>query len=95
MSSLLTIVIWLGSGFAFAAGFFIGIWIVGKRNNDWSRSAEEANTLMRERNEIDRRSLGCEIRHLNRRSMLDATLSFLGLFLFVAVLDALAPRSRQ
>ena len=58
MDSLLTILIWLGSGFAFAVGFIVGMCIMGramsneKKNNDL---AAEVNALLRERNAIGER----------------------------------------
>ena len=55
-----TILIWLGSGFAFGVGFCIGIWIntlTLKRRKDNDSVVQKANNLLSERNEIGREHL--------------------------------------
>lgn len=54
MTTALTILTWLGSGFAFAAGFFVGIWMMHSRVSSWTKEESESIKLLRERNEIDR-----------------------------------------
>lgn len=55
-----TILIWLGSGFAFAVGVCVGVWLMTVRDRSLKRagdSAQEATDLLRERNEIGKRQL--------------------------------------
>lgn len=55
---MLTILIWLGSGFAFAAGFCAGLWfftLTVRRQTDNTAKQDVANDLLRERNDIGRR----------------------------------------
>ena len=50
-----TILIWLGSGFAFAAGFMVGIWLMTwKKGNQDAQNDLTADSLveLRRRNEI-------------------------------------------
>lgn len=51
MDAVLTILIWLGSGFAFAVGVALGVFVMRQRD-----STEMAD-LMRERNELDRQKI--------------------------------------
>ncbi len=58
MDAFLTILIWLGSGFALAVGVFIGAtlmcWVANARSKT-DETAAESVTLLRERNEIGTR----------------------------------------
>lgn len=58
MDSLLTILVWLGSGFAFAVGVIVGMCIMGRAmSNEKKNNAitDEVNALLRERNAIGER----------------------------------------
>jgi uncharacterized membrane-anchored protein YhcB (DUF1043 family) len=58
MEAFLTILIWLGSGFAFAVGVIFGIIITGLIWKDRKKAddiAAEVNALLKERNEIGSR----------------------------------------
>jgi hypothetical protein len=52
------LMIWLGSGFAFAVGCMIGVVfsgaILGRKNKKWDEQSAEANKYLAERNEISR-----------------------------------------
>lgn len=48
-----TILIWLGSGFAFASGFAVGVWILRKSYGENVSERENIiNKLLEKRNEI-------------------------------------------
>jgi uncharacterized membrane-anchored protein YhcB (DUF1043 family) len=58
MDSFLTILIWLGSGFAFAVGVCLGAFLmrlVWRDRGKAERNLADANDLLRKRNEIGER----------------------------------------
>ena len=58
MDSFLTILIWLGSGFAFAVGVCLGAFLmrlVWRDRGKAERNLDDANDLLRKRNEIGER----------------------------------------
>jgi uncharacterized membrane-anchored protein YhcB (DUF1043 family) len=58
METLWTLISWFGSGFAFAGGFFVGIFLMAIATRDKKKQeklSEETTVLMRERNELDKR----------------------------------------
>lgn len=60
MEIVLQLLIWLGSGFAFAVGVTLGVFLtvqVTKRGDRGERTAEAANLLLRERNVIGERQV--------------------------------------
>ena len=54
---MIDILIWLGSGFAFALGICVGAWAMRATFPKDSRNLDNANDLLRERNEIGRRQV--------------------------------------
>jgi len=56
MEMMVTILIWLGSGFAFAVGIFFGAWAMRKAGGglDAVKVNEKANEALQERNTIGR-----------------------------------------
>lgn len=49
-----TIVVWLGSGFAFAVGIACGVWVCSVGIKRANTQSDDATQLLRERNEIGR-----------------------------------------
>lgn len=57
MDAFLTILIWLGSGFAFSVGFLVGVIIAGsmlKKEKPVDQISERVNHLLEQRNQIGR-----------------------------------------
>lgn len=57
MDAFLTIMVWLGSGFAFSVGFLIGVIIAGsmlKKEKRADQISERVNHLLEQRNQIGR-----------------------------------------
>ncbi len=58
MDTFFTMLIWLGSGFALAVGFFAGMIVMAISCRDKSKAdklTEQVNSLLKERNEIGTR----------------------------------------
>lgn len=52
---MLTILIWLGSGFAFAVGIAVGVWMCRGDGAKQAAHAMATNSLLQERNKIGER----------------------------------------
>ena len=60
MDTVLTIILWLGSGFAFAGGMFAGMMLMALATGSRSRAEKQTDRtieLMEERNDLDRRKI--------------------------------------
>lgn len=64
MSTLLTILVWLGSGFAFSVGVLVGAWLCRlsfSRSTSDRQVQDDSLAALRERNEIGREQ--CDALH--------------------------------